>query len=158
MVQVTSAEFVLLSSEENKKYYMEKNGAMSKVTKKFIFQNYIRQLFYCQNSKGQFAVSTTINQLCSKYHIAQLDFISCDVEGMEHEVLAGVDLDALDVTAVLVECRPSNFMDITENLLKADFILVESMTRFNKFDNPFWDGLHQDYLFLKKEFYLFANN
>ena len=77
---------------------------------------------------------------------------------MEHEVLKGIDFSRLDVLAILVEVRPHNIMPILELLLPSGFVCTEAMSRFNKRDNPQWDGTHQDYLFLRRDFMAWMGN
>lgn len=101
---------------------------------------------------------STVNNICAENQINELNFISCDVEGMEHEVLNGINFHKLDTLAILVEVRPHNIMPILELLLPAGFVCAEAVSRFNEQDNPLWDGSHQDYLFLRLDFMAWAAN
>ena len=150
----------LLHSQEEKKFYIRKQGPMSQVITETKFNKlkiYIKN-FLTKRNNVEIVISTTVNQLCSKYQISELDFISLDVEGMEYEVLQGIDFDRIDIKAILIECRHHNFMNITEKMYANNFVLAEAISRFNKRDNPNWDETHQDYLFLKKNLYLFNLN
>jgi len=149
----------LLHSQEEKKFHILKQGPESRVIVETKFNKLKRHIKnFLKRNNMEALKSTTVNQLCSKYQITELDFISLDVEGMEYDVLQGINFDRIDVTAILIECRHHNFMNITERMYASNFVLAEAITRFNKLDNPNWDGTHQDYLFLKKNFYLFNLN
>jgi FkbM family methyltransferase len=149
----------LLHSLEGKKIHILKQGEMSRCITETKFNKLKRRIKnFLKRNNTEAVISTTVNQLCTKYQITELDFISLDVEGMEYDVLQGINFDRIDVLAILIECRPHNFMNITERMYASNFVLAEAVTRFNENDNPNWDGTHQDYLFFKKDFYLFNLN
>lgn len=161
---------ILLSGDNEELLRIRKSGPMSQVisngNNKISFLKGVRSLLrkmlsgILGLSVGRVEVvrATTVNQLCLDHKIKKLHFISCDVEGMEHEVLKGIDYSMLDVLAILVEVRPSNIMPILEQLLPLGFVCTEAMSRFNKKDNPRWDGTHQDYLFLRRDFVAWAEH
>ena len=49
-------------------------------------------------------------------------------------------------------------MDLIELLIPQNYVLADAMSRFNKQDNPQWDGTHQDYLFLRRDFMAWMEN
>ena len=115
--------------------------------------NYFPDLFRKKSVlKTEFVAIVTVDEVVSKYNIQEISFASIDVEGFEFDVLNGMDLFVLKNIALLVEVRPHNLMKITDRLIGLDYVLVDSLSRFNLQDNPNWDGSHQDYLFLKREF------
>jgi len=100
--------------------------------------------------------SRTINELACKNNIDEIHFMSLDVKGFEYEALCGADLKSLNTVALLVECRTSMIMKLLELLLCQGYVLAEAVSRFNLQDNPAWDGSHQDYLFLRRDFFAWA--
>lgn len=158
----------LLSSNETAEMLILKAGPMSQVAtgknrgmslgsklKRFLIQLIPRAY---RSGREEWIRTTTVNNICAENDIKELNFISCDVEGMEHLVLNGINFNKLDVLAILVEVRPHNIMSILELLLPAGFVCAEAMSRFNEQDNPLWDGSHQDFLFLRRDFMAWAAN
>jgi FkbM family methyltransferase len=108
-----------------------------------------------QRGRSVFSVECkTINELCRANGLDQMHFMSIDVEGFEYEALLGANFESLNTIAILVECRPHMIMNTIELLIPKGYILAEAMTRFNCVDNPSWDGTHQDYLFLRRDFFV----
>ena len=91
-------------------------------------------------------------KLLENLKVNHIHFASIDVEGFELEVLKGMDLAKMNTLALLIEVRPHNTMPIIDLLVAQNFVLVDSLARFNHIDNPGWDGSHQDYLFLRQDF------
>ena len=161
---------LLHSRESSEHLFIKKSGPMSKVEEKHpgpkrtlnsslrAFGRAALDIFSIKSKNRQSLPITTINHLCLRNDVSCLDFISCDVEGLEYEVLCGVDFNGLGVKAILVECRPKNIMQIIELLIPSGFVLAEAISRFNTEDNPMWDGTHQDYLFLNNKFYSWMMN
>ena len=87
-----------------------------------------------------------------------MNFISLDIEGFEHNALLGATLNRLNTLALLIECRQHMIMDLIELLIPQNYVLADAMSRFNKQDNPQWDGTHQDYLFLRRDFMAWMEN
>ena len=45
----------------------------------------------------------TLQELCNKYNICKVDYLSLDVEGSELKVLQGIDFSKLDIKLIGVE-------------------------------------------------------
>lgn len=109
--------------------------------------------WYTKRKKVENVLAYPLKELAIKYPtISKLHFLSIDVEGFEMDVLDGSDLEAMNTAIALIEIRPHNMMPIVEKMIRHGFVLVDSLSRFNKSDNPGWDGSHQDYLFLRSDF------
>jgi len=153
----------ILSSTKNnsKKFYIIKNGPLSSVSQKNIVNSYkltLKKILCRIFKKTELVSCSTVNKLVKNNNIKKLDLIILDLEGMEYEVLDGINFNKLDIKAVLIECRSHNIMQIIDKMCKEEFILVKNFSNFNKSNNPNWDGTHQDYLFIKKNFLKFILN
>jgi FkbM family methyltransferase len=80
------------------------------------------------------AVAATLQSLLAKHRITRVDIFSLDVEGFELGVLQGVDLTAVDIARLLIECRNIDRMDAF--LSRAGYVLKDQLSR-------------HDYLFAK---------
>lgn len=76
-----------------------------------------------------------------------IDLLSLDVEGYELNILKGINLNKYRPTYMLIEIYNKDYDDIIEFLKLHDYQLQCNFTNYNKFDNPNWDGTHNDYLF-----------
>ena len=79
-----------------------------------------------------------------------VDFCSLDVEGYEFIVLNGIDFAKHKPKYFLVEVDSYDEDRIFKLLKKKNYKEPINLTNYNKIDNPTWDGLHQDYLFVSK--------
>ncbi len=71
---------------------------------------------------------TPLNNLLIKYKAPKLiDFFSLDVEGVEYEVLTGIDHSTYRFKYILVECR--DFNKINNYLLKNNYIFIEKLSK-----------------------------
>lgn len=94
--------------------------------------------------------SCTLKNIVEKHNIEEIDFMSLDVEGFEFEVLKGINLNSKWSPKIfLIEIYNKDIENIF-NLLKPYYDIVGNFSNYNKKDNPYWDGTHNDYLFLKK--------
>jgi DNA-binding ferritin-like protein (Dps family) len=50
---------------------------------------------------------------------------------------------------MLIEVYNKDYKDICKYLYNLGYDKVNSVTNYNKIDNPFWDGTHNDYLFYR---------
>jgi FkbM family methyltransferase len=82
--------------------------------------------------------------------INNIDFFSLDVEGQEYDVLNGIDFDKTYIKYICIEVKSFDKAKIFNFLFERNFVLIESLTDFNIKDNPTWDGVTNDYLFVKK--------
>ena len=72
-----------------------------------------------------------------------------DVEGVELEVLKGINFDAVDIKYICVEVWDKDKDKICNFLENKNYHLVKDLSEFNKKDFPNWSGNHNDYLFKK---------
>jgi FkbM family methyltransferase len=94
----------------------------------------------------------TLNDIINKHGIKSIDFMSLDVEGYELEVLKGLDITKDYAPKVfLIEVYPEEVNSILE-YLGSRYNYKENFSNYNKTDNPLWDGSHNDYLFIRKDF------
>ena len=47
--------------------------------------------------------TTTLQKICEKYKIYNIDYLSLDVEGSELKVLQGIDFNKINITLIGVE-------------------------------------------------------
>ena len=52
---------------------------------------------------------------------------------------------------MLIEVYSIDYIELCKYLNTHNYDLVENVTKYNKLDNPFWDGTHNDYLFEYKK-------
>tara|TARA_Y100000590_G_scaffold368256_1_gene428810 strand:+ start:1930 stop:2577 length:648 start_codon:yes stop_codon:yes gene_type:complete len=76
-----------------------------------------------------------------------IDLLSLDTEGTELDILEGLNLDKYRPYYILVEIYNKDELEITNYLKNKNYELHSNFTNYNKRDNPFWDGTHNDYLF-----------
>lgn len=81
----------------------------------------------------------------------QIDLLSLDVEGYELNVLKGLNLNKYKPRYMLIEVYSIDYIELCKYLNTHNYDLVENVTKYNKLDNPFWDGTHNDYLFEYKK-------
>jgi FkbM family methyltransferase len=79
--------------------------------------------------------------------VIKIDFMSIDTEGYELEVLDGLNLKKYRPTYILIEIYQHQLTNITSFMNDNNYILLENITNYNNYDNPGWDGTHNDYLF-----------
>jgi FkbM family methyltransferase len=90
---------------------------------------------------------STLEKIIDTVNPVSIDFLSLDVEGYELEVLMGLNLQKYTPKYLLIEIYSKDFFEIINYLLSFNYTLVENFTNYNKQDNPYWDGTHNDYLF-----------
>ena len=65
-----------------------------------------------------------------------IDFLSLDVEGMEIDVLKGVDFNCFNFKYLLIECsNHQKFKETNRFLIKRDYIHIDNLTD--------WDYLYE---------------
>jgi FkbM family methyltransferase len=101
-------------------------------------------------TKKSNVTAVPLQLLIDFFQIKKVNFLSLDVEGYEYEVLTGLNFNLCSPEIILIEVRDIHKEKIFELLNKSNYIFCENLTKFNKIDNPMWDGTHQDYLFKKR--------
>lgn len=84
------------------------------------------------------------------YH--HINFFSLDAEGYELKILKGIDFSKTLFDYILVEIYKDKYNQIVKLLNENGYELIENFSNYNHRDNPHWDGLHNDYLFRRKNF------
>jgi len=102
---------------------------------------------YIENAKLIDVPCEPLYKILDYLDIPKIDFMTIDTEGYELDVLDGLHLDKYKPIYLLVEIYEINKEEMINYLIAYDYILLENITNYNKFDNPGWDGTHNDYLF-----------
>jgi FkbM family methyltransferase len=89
----------------------------------------------------------TLENILDYLDIKKIDFMTVDTEGYELEVLDGLNLNKFRPTYILVEVYEEKKNIIISFMESNNYILLENITNYNYYDNPLWDGTHNDYLF-----------
>lgn len=76
------------------------------------------------------------------------DFLSLDCEGAELDILRGMNLERYRPHYMLIEVYNNQYDELVAFLAANNYRLVCNFSEYNRTDNPFWDGTHNDYLFL----------
>lgn len=97
-----------------------------------------------QNIKIKVRCYTLEKLLNDNFPNKEIDFLSLDTEGYELEILKG--LGKYKPKFILVEIYTKDKEKIFEYLENIGYKGF-NFTNYNKVDNPFWDGTHNDYLF-----------
>jgi FkbM family methyltransferase len=68
----------------------------------------------------------TLQELCDKYNLSKIDYLSLDVEGSEFKVLQGINFEKLDIKLIGVEINyPDNKNDIFNILNKNGYTFLK---------------------------------
>jgi len=90
----------------------------------------------------------TLSSLLAKHNFTKIDLFSLDVEGYEFEVLKGLDFNIWHPTYILLEVNHTFYHEnIFEYLGNKGYLNLGNFSDFNPVDDPYWPGIHQDYLF-----------
>lgn len=79
----------------------------------------------------------------------EIDFLSLDTEGYELQIIRGLNLDKYRPIFLLIEIMDYNYDAIVKYLQDKQYTLVRNFSGYNKKDNPYWGGNHNDYLFAR---------
>lgn len=90
----------------------------------------------------------TLDNIISKYIPNKtIDLLSLDTEGYELNILKGLNLNKNRPKYMLIEVYNNEYNMLFDYLRSNNYELHSSFSNYNKIDNPFWDGTHNDYLF-----------
>ena len=89
----------------------------------------------------------TLENILNINFIKHIDFMTIDTEGYEFEVLEGMNLNINRPTYLLIEIYLQDKDKIFNYLEQHNYLFLENITNYNYYDNPRWDGTHNDYLF-----------
>jgi len=76
-----------------------------------------------------------------------IDLLSLDAEGYEFNILKGLNLNEHRPKFILIEVYENDFNLIFKYLSENNYKLHSNFSKYNKNNNPIWDGTHNDYLF-----------
>ncbi len=91
---------------------------------------------------------TTLETILDKVGATHIDLLSLDVEGYELEILKGLNLKKYKPTFILIEIYNKDYIHTMDFMRLHDYTCLLNFSNYNKIDNPFWDGEHNDYLFV----------
>jgi len=91
---------------------------------------------------------STLENILDSVNTSSIDFLSLDTEGYEYDILCGLNLNKYRPKYMLIEIYVSDYVKILNFLTENNYKLVDNITKYNKQDNPGWDGTHNDYLFI----------
>jgi FkbM family methyltransferase len=89
----------------------------------------------------------SLQSILDECNIKHINFFSLDTEGYEYNILKGIDFNKTKFDYILIEIYNKDFDKIVKLLKNNGYELIECFSNYNKEDNPFWDGSHNDYLF-----------
>jgi FkbM family methyltransferase len=92
----------------------------------------------------------TLTSILKELNISNIDLFSLDVEGYEMEVLKGLNFNIYSPQYILIEVYENNKNEIFSFMTKNNYDYVDNITGYNITDFPYWDGTHNDLLFVKK--------
>lgn len=101
----------------------------------------------CSNTLIQ-VKAITLEKLLDSQKITTIDFLSLDTEGYELNILNGLNLDKYRPNYMLIEIYKKDYDDIISFLKEKKYSLICNFTNYNLITNPYWDGTHNDYLFI----------
>ena len=64
----------------------------------------------------------TLNGLCEKYNVTEIDFLKIDTEGHDYRVLKTIDLDKINVKMIKIEHKHLNQQLIIDHLHNHNYI------------------------------------
>jgi FkbM family methyltransferase len=92
--------------------------------------------------------ANTLEKILDKHHKDKaIDLLSLDTEGYELNILKGLNLSKYRPKYILIEVYSWDYDNIVKYLEDNNYKLHSNISNYNKIDNPFWDGNHNDYLF-----------
>ena len=92
--------------------------------------------------------AATLEQLLDSQTITNIDILSLDTEGYELSILKGINLNKYRPNYMLIEIYKKDYNDIIIFLQQNNYSLISNFTNYNLITNPYWDGTHNDYLFV----------
>jgi len=76
-----------------------------------------------KNCKKQKVKTYTLNYLCEKYNIKNIDFLKIDTEGHDFHVLKSIDLNRIYVKMIKIEHKHINHTEVIEYLKARNYIV-----------------------------------
>ena len=65
----------------------------------------------------------TLNELCEKYNVTEVDFLKIDTEGHDYRVLKTIDLNKINVKMIKIEHKHLSSQSIIDHLKEHNFIV-----------------------------------
>ena len=76
-----------------------------------------------RNCKKVNVETLTLNELCEKYNVTEIDLLKIDTEGHDFIVLSTIDLDKINVKTIKIEHKHLNKQLIIDHLKKHNYIV-----------------------------------
>lgn len=80
-----------------------------------------------------------------------IDLLSLDVEGLELEVLNGLEFERHSPRAIVLEVRRDDAWALLQILTLHNYVLVENLSRFAQSSAETWTKDHEDFLFVHQK-------
>lgn len=100
------------------------------------------------NSSDIKVKATTLEKILNTLNPEKIDLLSLDTEGYELPILKGLNLNKYRPIYLLIEIYNKDYNEIIKYLSDNNYKLLENFSNYNHTDNPNWDGMHNDYLFI----------
>jgi FkbM family methyltransferase len=93
--------------------------------------------------------SRTLNSVLKEFGIRSFDLLSLDAEGYEFAILKGFNIDLYTPKYIIIELSKEVREDIMLFMILHDYKVLANLTNWNYKENRNWDGVGNDYLFIK---------
>tara|TARA_B100000282_G_scaffold296704_1_gene279631 strand:- start:1974 stop:2531 length:558 start_codon:yes stop_codon:yes gene_type:complete len=84
------------------------------------FNNHIDRFKNCIKTSVK---TMTLNELCEKYNVTEVDFLKIDTEGHDFRVLKTIDLNKINVKMIKIEHKHLSSQTIIDHLKEHNFIV-----------------------------------
>jgi len=81
-----------------------------------------KKLYNFQNCLKQNVKTFTLNQICDKYNIKEIDYLKIDTEGHDLIVLQSINLEKINVKMIKIEHKHLNKNDIINHLKQHNYL------------------------------------
>ena len=78
-----------------------------------------------QNPTKQEVYTYTLNQICEKHNIKNIDFLKIDTEGHDLKVLESIDLNNINVKMIKIEHKHLIAADIISHLKQYNYLVYQ---------------------------------
>ena len=90
----------------------------------------------------------TLESILDEIKPSEIDILSLDTEGYELNILEGLNLKKYRPQYLLIEVYTKDYTMLVNYLESYNYTLIDNISNYNYNDNPYWDGTHNDYLFV----------
>lgn len=93
----------------------------------------------------------SLQSILDEVNLSHINFFSLDTEGYEYNILQGIDFTRTVFDYLLIEIYKWDYEKIVSFLEQKGYGLVECFSNYNPISNPGFTGIHNDYLFKRRE-------